>query len=532
MQEQIEIFRSYVRMAWIYRWMALVIAGILCAGGWAYILAMPDQYDSSAKIFIDTRSMLRPLLRGIAVDSSMLSDTAALMRRTLLTRPNLEEVARRTDLDLGTKNQREFDDLVDSLSSRIKVAGASSRDRSNDNIYDIMFNDKDPAVAKRVVDELLNIFLETALGDTRKDSTVTQKFLDEQIAEYEQRLVVAEERLKEFKQRNVGVMPGSQGGYFERYKSSQAQLEEAKLLLSEAINRRNELAKQIESGSDAALEFSDPFATSPAIAGIDARIQSMQSRLDELLVNYTDRHPDVINIRTTMQDLQRRREEEVARAAEQRATMTGPVVGENAYQAQMHLALGESDAQVASLKTRVAEYERRVAELAKLVDTVPEVEAELSRLNRDYEIQKNQYDQLVSRREQARLGQQAGQTADDVQIRVIEPARQPLTPTGPNRVLFVSIAFGASLGIGAALAFLLSQINPRVFTGVELKSLVGVPILGQVSLLAGQQYRQQRMMELAAFSVGLLGLTTAYAVLIALHMANVNVHSYVIRILG
>lgn len=528
MQEQLELIRSYLRMAWIYRWLAFVVAAAICISGWIAVMAMPDQFDSKAKVFIDTRSLLRPLLRGIAVDSTMLSDAALLMKRTLLTRPNIEEVARRTDLDLRTKNQVEFDDLVNTLQRRITV----SSQRGDDNIYDISYYDRDAAIAKRVVDELLNIFMETALGDTRKDTTTTQKFLDDQIAEYEQRLVVAEERLKEFKQRNVGVMPGSQGGYFERYKAAQAQLEEAKLQLNEAINRGNELANQVKGGGEADPMFADPFLTSPAVAAIDARVQSMQARLDELLVTYTDRHPDVINIRTTLADLEKRRAEEVARAAEQRAAVGPMGGGENAYQAQMQLALVESEAQIASLRTRVVEYERRVAELAKLVDTVPEVEAELARLNRDYEIQKSQYDQLVSRREQMRLGTEASQAADNVQIRIIEPARQSLTPTGPNRVLYVSIVFAASLAVGVALAFLLSQINPRVLTSVDLKALVGAPIVGQVSLLVGKQYRQQRLMELAAFSAGMLGLTAAYAVLIALHLANINVHAYVLKVIG
>ncbi|MCC6201467.1 MAG: hypothetical protein IT494_00505, partial [Gammaproteobacteria bacterium] len=304
-----------------------------------------------------------------------------------------------------------------------------------------------------------------------------------------------------------------------------------KLLLSEAVNRGSELANQLKGGSEVDPTFADPFLTSPALAAIDARMQSMQSRLDELLVTYTDRHPDVINIRKSLEDLQSRREVEVAAAAEQRAAM-GPMDSGNAYQAQMQLALVESEAQIASLRTRVGEYEKRVAELGKLVDTVPEVEAELARLNRDYDIQKSQYDQLVARREQARLGQQVSQAADDVQIRIIEPARQPLVPTKPNRILLVSVVFAASLGVGAVLAFLLSQINPRIFSGNELKSLVNVPIVGQVSLLSGPQYRHQRVMELAAFSVGILGLTAAYGVLIAMQMANVNLHSYVSNIFG
>src|SRR4051812_26300264 len=112
MNAQIQIFRSYLRMIWLYRWVMLLVAGIICIAGWFVVLAMPNQYQVNAKLFIDTRSMLRPLLKGLVINDSLLQDTVALMRRTLLTRPNLEELARRTDLDLMAKTPAEFDRLI------------------------------------------------------------------------------------------------------------------------------------------------------------------------------------------------------------------------------------------------------------------------------------------------------------------------------------------------------------------------------------------------------------------------------------
>ena len=184
MKEQLQLLHSYLRTMWIYRWWALVLASVLCIGGWSYVAYLPSTYEVNAKIFIDTRSMLTPLLRGLTAGNTMITNTASLMRRTLLTRPNLEEVARRADLDLTTSNSREFEQIVSELHSSISVSGTSK-----DNIYGISYSHNDPKTAKRVVDELLNTFLETALGESRKDNVVTQKFLDEQIAEYERRLI-------------------------------------------------------------------------------------------------------------------------------------------------------------------------------------------------------------------------------------------------------------------------------------------------------------------------------------------------------
>jgi uncharacterized protein involved in exopolysaccharide biosynthesis len=166
MYEQVEIVRSYLRMAWLYRWYALVVAATACMVGWFVVYTIPPTYEVTTRIYIDTNSLMNALLRGLALEGSMLNDADALLRRTLLTRPNIEELARRTDLDLTTKTPRDFDRLVDDLAARISVSTASRQDPNN---FLIAFSDKDPKLAKRVVDELLNTFLETALGTNRQD---------------------------------------------------------------------------------------------------------------------------------------------------------------------------------------------------------------------------------------------------------------------------------------------------------------------------------------------------------------------------
>ena len=218
-------------------------------------------------------------------------------------RPRLEAVARRTDLDLSAKNEKQFDNLITSLAARVSVAGTS-----RDNIYEIKFTSKDPARAKQVVDELLNTFLENALGNNRTDTAVTKKFLDEQIAEYEKRLIEAEDRLKEFKQRNVGKMPGEGGGYYARLESQRAELKQARLELTEAVRRRDELNKQL--GGNAG-KTGDTLPGAPTETEYSARIESLETNLDQLLLQYTEKHPDVIATRSTLERLKGKHEEEL-----------------------------------------------------------------------------------------------------------------------------------------------------------------------------------------------------------------------------
>ncbi len=525
MNEQIQLVRGYVRMVWPYRWVSLVVATAMCMAGWTYVYTLPNEYEVSTKIFIDTRSMLRPLLKGLAVENYALVDAALMMRKTLMTRPNLEEVARRTDLDLRAQTPQEFDRLIERLSRDLNISGTP-----RDGIFEIKYVNSDPAVAKRVVDELLNTFLESALGDNRKDTAITQKFLDEQIAEYERRLLEAEERLKEFKRRNVGVMPGTGSDYYSRLQEQEALLNEARLQLQEAANRRDQL-KRVMAGERPMVDVMGNGPGGPTEAQQYAdRIVALQQRRDELLLQYTDKHPDISNIDSTIETLVKRRQEALENAATIDVSNDAEMATNPVYQ-EMKIQLAAADGEVAALQARVKEYESRAAELGKLVNTVPEVEAELSRLNRDYGLHKRQYEELIQRRESARLSQEADESADDIKLKVIEPPRVPLTPVGPDRPKFLSAVLVVALGAGAVVAFFLSQLRPRFFTTEALKDFAGIPVLGGVSLVQSSKQRTERRMELAAFGMVLLMLIGLYGGLMALPALDVDLHDYVARIL-
>ena len=153
MNEQIELIRNYVRVVWRLRWLALITATLLCAIGWVGVLALPNQYEVSAKVYVDSSTMLRPLLQGIAVGNNINESNARLMRRTLLVRPNLEKVARQTDMDIKAKTPTEYEQLLIGLSQKISVSGSA-----NSNIYVIGYRNSDAKLATRVVEAVLNIF--------------------------------------------------------------------------------------------------------------------------------------------------------------------------------------------------------------------------------------------------------------------------------------------------------------------------------------------------------------------------------------
>ena len=209
-----------LRGAWRYRWIAMVAAWVICAGGWLVVFSMPDMYEASAKVFVDTRTVLKPLLEKLTVDADIHSQLR-LVRQAMLGRPQLERVARETGLDAKAHSPEEMAALVDKLRNRITIEGGGSSDRElGGGLYMISYRDANRDKSVEVVSHLFNSLVEGTLGENREGSEDAQRFLQKQISEYEARLAESENRLAEFKKKNVGLVPGEQtGDYFTRLRA-------------------------------------------------------------------------------------------------------------------------------------------------------------------------------------------------------------------------------------------------------------------------------------------------------------------------
>jgi len=505
MQEALDQLKSYVRGAWRYRWYMHLIAWPLCIAGWTVVYMLPDQYEASARVYVDTQSLLRPLLRGLAVETDKAQEVQ-MMTRTLLSRPNLEKVARMTDMDLEATTDEDMEKILKHLQNTIKLQG-----RGRENLYTITYLNEDPELAKEVVQALLTLFVETSLGDSRKDADTAQQFLDEQIKRYEARLYAAEEALKEFKRKNVGLMPADGQDYYQRMQAAMERLSSAELALTEATDRRDELRRQLR-GEEPTFGMVAPPGRVGAVApsALDSRIQTLQARLDDLLLKYTDKHPDVIAIQHTLESLEKQKKEEMARYSSEAAASPTTSLEANPVYQRLKIALGEAEANVVSLQTRVRKYQAEVDRLAELVDTVPRVEAELNRLNRDYAVNKQNYETLLQRRESAIISEEAGQNSDNVKFRIVDPPYVPSVPAAPNRPLFVTVVLLMGIALGMAFSLFISQIKPTFDSGHQLTRELGVPLLGSVSLVWTGYTRLKHRAEVVAFGLGGLVLIIIY----------------------
>jgi protein tyrosine kinase modulator len=523
-----------VRGAWRFRWFALITAFIVALIGWAVVFALPDRYEADARVFVDTRTALKPALQGLTIDQNV-DAQINYVRQSLLEGPQLEQIAKDAGaLPPTVTDERARAKILNALSDRIVLgvfsAGSQGDERSTaGTIYTFHYTDGDRVRGLRVVGSLLNTFVEETLGGKREGSQHAQQFLETQIKDYEQRLSAAEDKLATFKKKNVGLMPSDQGGYFAQLQKEVDAAKKAESDLSVAMSRRDELAKQLHSDSVVSAAGSSTAGGGRGGGGSDtlSRIQETQAKLDELLLKYTDRHPDVIATRATLAELKQRRATELANLQRGDASaIASSGAGNNPVYQSMQLELNKVDVEIAALRRELAQHQVTVADLRQRLNSAPQVEAEYQQLNRDYDVNKAQYTALLESYQKARLGERAD-NAGSVRFEIVLPPTSPLVPVWPRRALLLGLIWLAALGAGGAIAYGLHTIKPILSSVRAINELTGFPVLGVVSVAFPTAQRKKVLRHVWRISAASACLVVALGMALALNWsgARLSIHA-------
>nr|WP_136251745.1 XrtA system polysaccharide chain length determinant [Ningiella ruwaisensis] len=521
LQQTIQMVLDYIRGIWIRKRYLIITSWLICPLGFVYVANLPDVYESRAQVFVDTRSMLAPLLSGISIYTNP-EQEVQMMAKTLLSRDNIEKIARESDLDITVTTDIEYEEMIQELTNDIQL-----RSTGRDNIYTISYSSRRPQLSRTVVQETLDIFVEGSLGNNRRDSNTASRFLDEQIAEYEARLSEAEQQRADFQREHADILP-LQGTFHSNLQSVNEQLAQTRLQIREAEQQANSLKSRLTNARKASDSFSvrDNDSSSVITTRYDERIRSLEEKLDELQLRFTEKHPDVVETNTLLESLQDARDKEIQAFLSQE-------VGEdniplNPLNQEITLEISKLEGLIASLKVREASFVEKIADLQNKIDLVPQIEAEGMARNRNYDIIKQKYEELLARKESADITERAAVSSDDLQFRIIQPPLVPTEPTGPNRFIFYTGILIVGFGAGIAIAFLLSQLTPVLVRGKQLTTMTGFPILGAVTHLKADEIRKRNRTRMLVFIASTGAILFMYSVLVVADFMNIDVLSKVI----
>lgn len=512
MQETIKRILIYGRDMWRYRWYAIAMAWIVVLAGWAFVSKIPNNYTASAQLHVDTITVLKPLLKGLVIEEDNAAQQLGLMTELLVSRPNLEQVARMVQFDRQAQTPQQWEAKLFWLKQNILISGSKTNFRASYlDLYTISYADSNPELAKQVVQALITTFMEKTLGKTRQDSAMAKEFLEQQIREYDEKLMSAENRLREFKRQYIDILPEQQMTYFERLQAAQSAAADITLQINENESKHRELLRQLQ--QTPANQRPISIQGTPALTPAESRLIKLQARLEELLINYTEAYPEVKETRRMIANLKKQQALELKELSSNDSATSMAVINPE-YQ-QLRIKLRAVEEELAVLRARLDEYQKRIQTLQQQRETIPTVEAELQRLNRDYQINKENYNALVTRREAMKISQDIQKTDEDVKFETVDAPRVLMWQTWRKRIMLITGVLVMGLIAGVLLAFMLTRLRPVVYGRRALHDLTGFPVFGAISQVKTSAMRLNERLDLIGFALTGLVMLAVYGVVLS-----------------
>ena len=513
-----EVLR-HLSAIWRRKWMAVAVWWLVCIVGWGVVITMPNRYEASTRIYVDVDSLLTPLLKGLAVETDP-SRYLDYLRNTLLSRPNLEKVSILADLPIDGRTPAAKDAMLAALAHNVGLTNQST----NTNLLTISYSDVDPVVAKNVVQAFLTLFSERSSGESRNNMANAQQFLNDEIARYEKLLRESEQRRAEFRNKFADVLPGA-GNTVSRLTAMRQSVATLQEQYVEAVTKRNALKAELDTVPQFMSVDSSPqviFSNNGRVeTPTEKRLDEAKHSLDTLRLRYTDQHPDVVSARQLVTALEKDVEaERKAGTASSGSRTPGANTSSmprrnqitNTVYEQLQVRLADMDSTVASLERRLSDAKTELERVEEIARTVPGVEAKAQDLDRDYDVIKRNYEELLQRRESAKLAEAADNKADKIHFRIVDPPIVPSEPSWPNRPLMYSAVLLIGFAAGAAVPFLLAQLD-RSFASIAEMKAAGLPVLGGITKVLELRSRWRHSINLMGLTACTLVLLCAYGLL-------------------
>ena len=457
-QLPIEIVREVRQRKWLALLLFLLVSfGVLGAG-----FIFPYKYQSEVIIFVDDRNIIGPLMEGRAI-TTKINDRTSAAKELLMTRDVMEQLA--TDRSVfpdATMEEEAIEVRITRLRQDLSVKPRG------DSYFSIGFTAGSPIEAFRVAQRLGQLFIAESNDRKRRESRSAYDFIDKQVKSYERQLSEAETRLKEFLSEN-------KEGTEEEANARMAELRN-KLELAEI--EKKELQSRVKSLEQQLAGVNQTIKQGRTEDAYRARIQALEERLDNLRLQYHDTYPDIVILREQLAELRKQREQNAATDQH-----TSSVEGEeavNPFYQELSAALAKAKADLATVNTRIDSFKRLMQQQELRMARVQANKAEYSELTRDMEVNQEIYDDLLKRREKARVSMHLDIEGQGLNYRINETAQFPRKPSGPQFSMFA--AAGLFLGVMApfgAVAGLL-QIDPRVRARKQLEESIGLPVLAEI----------------------------------------------------
>ena len=445
------------------KWLALLLFAAVSFAVLGAGFVFPYKYSSNVVIYVDDQNIITPLMEGSAVTTEI-SDRTSAAKEMLQARDVIGKVA--TDPEIFGEEAAGLDG--ESLERRIAALRSNMNVRPRgERYFSIGYTSESPMEAFRISQRLGQLFIEENNSRKRAESRSAYDFIDKQVKNYERIIADVERKLQRFLSENT---EGTESEANSRMASLRRDLELAELEKTELEARARSLRSELGSVQPMLdrSQTDDPYVR---------RIREKEAQLDELRLRYHDTYPDIVALKEQIAELRSQRQralenDEIDRVAGEQLV--------NPLHQDLSAELAKTRASIQTMESRIGSIKGLIAEQEKRMERIQENKAQYAELTRDMEVNQQIYNDLLKRREKARVSMHLDLEGQGLNYRIHETAQYPLEPSGPKFQAFASAGIVLGLLAPFGLAAGVLQIDPRVRARKQLEDGIGLPVLAEI----------------------------------------------------
>ncbi len=509
------------------RWIVILPLCLFLTLGFFYTLTATQTYQASTTILIQPQKVPTDYVQSIITTD--IAQRINTISQQILSRTNLEKIIKEFGLFQDKENM--FDeDKVSSMRKRVVVTQNSSR-RQGTEAFSVSFTGNHPETVMKVANKLATFFMDENLKAREIQAVGTSEFLESELQKIKTKLENREKELASYRTSYMGGLPDELETNLRTLDRLQVQQTDALNALRDTQNAaallKNQISrlKEMPLTGNAILQPDGTVTEAPALSITEQQYEAGKRHLDELLLKYTTKHPEVIKLTKSVAKLkikfekekEQLKEETDSQSSDPSETSVNRTSPNNNVLFQHEFNLRQLENEISALKTNIGQIKKTMQVYQKRVEDTPKREQDLQSIQRDYNNIRESYQSLLARRLEAELAVNMEKKQKGEQFRIIDYARLPEKPISPDvRKLFMfSIAIG--LGIGGGIIFLLEFLNPVIRSEDEIETEIGLPILASIPPLAQPGDKMKKRLGVAAFAI-----VTLYAATVLLFFVFLN----------
>jgi polysaccharide chain length determinant protein (PEP-CTERM system associated) len=443
------------------RWLAILVALTALTATASLVMFLPDVYRSTVSVLVESQQVPQDFVKSTVTSAA--ERRVQTITQSILSRERLDSLIKRFGLYENLRARSTPEDLIQRMRSDISVDVKNAQQQGPGSAtiaFTISYSSDDPDKAATVANTLASFFIEEDLRSRERQAGGTADFLRSQLDEIKKKLDAQEIEVSQFKESHLGELPEQREANLTTLERLNTEL----MLNSEKQIRTREQKSILERQ----LANADSSSSRPDAAG--EKIARLSAELADLRRRYSDKYPDVINLKEEIARLQRNFADPV-QATPEATGFPDP------YVLQLQQSIKSSEAELRVLAAEEANVHKSISVYQERVENAPRREQQFQELSRDYSTTKEVYASLLKRYEEAKIAESMEYRQKGEQFRVLDAAIPMRTATAPRRVwlLFVSLAF--AVGLGAATIFA-SELLDRSFHSLDdLRAFSRVPVL-------------------------------------------------------